>query len=247
MLQFKQQGHKVISLSQAPGVHINPFLKSQGIDAYSHEVQGKVNFVYYLKHLIYFISFCYKHKVNVVFSHLDPANFVASIGQYFIRGTVYLCRHHIDEAALYNYNRSWTYKLTNFLAKKIIVVSKRAEDYAITEEKVAPAKLIHINLAYDFSLYNYPDATEVVGVRKKYNDPELLLLTVSRLTEFKRPELSIEVLQNLRKKGIAAKLVILGDGPTRKDLDAYISENDLADCVFLEGHVKNVMAYLLAS
>ncbi len=247
MLQFKKQGHKVISLSQLPGVDINPFLRSQGIDAYSFLVRGKANFYYYLRHLIHFVYFCYKHKVNIVFSHLDPANFVASIGQYVIRGTVYLCRHHVDEAALYKYHLSWTYRVTNFLAKQIIVVSKKSMTYAINEENVTPSKLMHINLGYDFSLYNSPDANNVMSLRNKYGETALLVLSVCRLTEFKRPELSIKVLQNLLDKGVNAKLVILGTGNMQNQLNLYVAENNLSDYVFLEGHVNNVLDYLVVS
>jgi glycosyltransferase involved in cell wall biosynthesis len=247
MLQFKKQGHKVISLSQLPGLDINPFLKSKGIDAYSFVVPGKVSSIYYLRHLVHFVYFCYKQKVDIVFSHLDPANFVASIGQYFIRGTVYLGRHHVDEAVLYKYHLSWTYRLTNFLAKKIIVVSQKSMTYAINEENVTPSKLMHINLAYDFSLYNSPEANNVMNLRKKYGEPALLLLTVCRLTEFKRPELSIKVLQNLLNLGIDARLVILGTGNMQNQLNLFIAENNLSEYVFLEGHVNNVLDYLAAS
>jgi glycosyltransferase involved in cell wall biosynthesis len=246
MLQFKKQGHKVLSLSQLPGIDINPFLISKGIEAYSFVLQGKPSFFYYVRHLLFFIRFCYKHKVNVVFSHLDQANFVTAIGQYFIPATAYLSRHHIDEAALYKYHLSISYRLTNILAKKIIVVSKRSLNYAIAEEKVSPSKLMHINLAYDFTLYNSPNLDNVSNLRKEYGD-KLLLLTVGRLTQFKRPELSIKVLQDLRGRGIDARLIILGDGEMRDELNLHITQSKLTDYVYIKGHVNNVLDFLAAS
>src|SRR4051812_2188391 len=101
MLRLKADGHHVISLSQAEGNEINSFLISQGIEVYSKVVNSKIVLWTLFLQLYHFISFCYIHKVSVVFSHLDTANFTASIGQYFIRSKVFLCRHHVDEAELY--------------------------------------------------------------------------------------------------------------------------------------------------
>ena len=99
MIAFKKQGHKVVSLSQQEGLQINSFLNSQGIEASSHVIPGeRSGWFYYLKHLVFFIRFCRKHKVDIVYSHLDPANFVASIGQYFIKARTFLCRHYINES-----------------------------------------------------------------------------------------------------------------------------------------------------
>jgi glycosyltransferase involved in cell wall biosynthesis len=246
MLFFKAQGHKVISLSQVEGVDINPFLKSQGIEAYSYIVSDKINFLYYFRHLIYFVRFCIQNQVTIVFSHLDSANFVAAIGQYFIRAKVFLCRHHIDEAALYNYHLSWSYRLTNWFAKKIIVVSQRSLQYMVNVEKVAQEKLIHINLAYDFSLYRIPEPPVVEAIRNNYKD-KVLIVTVCRLTKFKRPELSVQVLQKLKKRGVNAHLIILGAGEMRDELERQIETQRLKDAVFLPGYLSNALDYISAS
>jgi len=246
MLAFKAKGHRVISLTQLEGRDINPFLQACGIETYSYYLKGEPNFFYFLRHLIYFIRFCWRKKVSIVFSHLDTANFVASIGQYFIPSKVYLCRHHIDEAALYNYNLSWSYRLTNFFSRKIIAVSKRSIDYMIGVEKISPRKLLHINLAYDFSLFPLPDKKTIEAIRIKY-DGTPLLVTVCRLTHFKRPDLSIKLVEKLRKNGVNAKLIILGSGDMQSSLEQYVEEHDLRGAVFFLGHISNVLDYIAAS
>jgi L-malate glycosyltransferase len=147
---------------------------------------------------------------------------------------------------LYNYHRSWSYKLTNRLAKKIIVVSQRSLHYMVNVEKVPERKLLHINLAYDFSLYKIPDAKVVKQVRDKYNNGTLLV-TACRLTKFKRPELSIQVLKKLRDIGIEAHLVILGTGEMLEELRRQIEMNGLSDSVSLVGHVNNPLDYIAAA
>jgi len=246
MLAFKAKGHRVLSLTQLEGREINPFLRSHGIEVYSYVVPGKTNFFYFLKHLLYFVRFCWKNNVSIVFSHLDTANFVASMGQYFIRPKVYLCRHHIDEAALYNYNLSWSYRLTNFFAKRVIAVSRHSVEYMNKIEKISLRKLIHINLAYDFSLYSAPNQSTVRKIRNEYGNG-LLLITVCRLTHFKRPDLSIRLVQKLRVSNVDAKLIILGSGDMKPELEEYVRIHDLDNLVFLPGHIDNVLDYLAAA
>jgi glycosyltransferase involved in cell wall biosynthesis len=246
MLALRRRGHHVISLTQADGYLINDFLRSSGVEAHAHPVKAGKDFVFYWRQLIFLIRFCREQKVDVVFSHLDPANFVASIAQYFIRASVFLFRHHIDEAALYRYAHTWAYKLTNLLAKKIIVVSKRAREYMIAAEGVPPGKILQINLSYDFSLYKPLDEKVVRDIRDQ-NPCALLLTTVCRLTTFKRPQLSIEVVSQLRTNGIDARLLILGNGEMREELDEMIRRHELSSFVSLTGHVPNVLDYLAAS
>ena len=246
MLHFKAQGDRVISLSQREGTDINPYLKSQGIEAYSYLVKRPGGLFFFIRHIIYFIKFCKKQKVDYVFSHLDPANFVASIAQYFIRSKVFLNRHHIDEAALYNFHSSVTYRITNFLAKRIIVVSKRAMQYMIEIEKVPARKLYHLNLAYDFSLFKMPDRKIVDEIRNQFGGG-LLLLTACRLTKYKRPRLAVELVSKLHSMGVPAKLLILGSGEMDKELGKDILDRDLKDSVFLLGHLSNVLDYMEAS
>ncbi|HWA34583.1 MAG TPA: glycosyltransferase, partial [Cyclobacteriaceae bacterium] len=122
MIAFRQQGHRVMFLSQETGFQIGPFLESRGIEVFTHVLSDRrPGWWYYLRHIFFFVKFCRKHKIDIVYSHLEPANLVASVGQYFIRAQTYLCRHHINEAALSGFAKSLYYRMTYFLARKIIV------------------------------------------------------------------------------------------------------------------------------
>lgn len=246
MLFFKSSGHNVFSLSQSKGAEINPFLVSKGIKASSYVLPGGMNFTNLCRHIVYFVRFCIRNEVTVVFSHLDSANYVASIAQYFVRAKVFLCRHHIDEAALYNYHLSWSYRLTNKLARRIIVVSQHALCYVSEVEKVPIQKLIHINLGYDFSLFQIPDAGTINRIRQNYHSP-ILLVTVCRLTRFKRPELSIDVVNRLRKKGVNAHLIILGAGEMHHELQRMVDHLEVKQFVSMPGHVINPLDYMAAA
>jgi len=132
------------------------------------------------------------------------------------------------------------------LAKEVIVVSDHAKRYMISEENVPEHRIHHINLAYDFALYERPVAERVNHLRKSFNT-KILLLSVCRLTQYKRPELSIEVLKGLLQMGYNVKLVILGRGELYDLLLRKIKEENLEEHCMLAGYVSNVLEYMAAS
>jgi len=247
MIGFRRQGHKVISLSQQEGFVIHDLLRAHDIETYSYVLPGRRSgWWYYRRHLVYFIRFCWKHKVEIVYSHLEPANFVASIGQYFIRAKTYLCRHHIDEGQLYRFDKKLYYRLTYRLARHIIVVSDHARRYMIEREGIPAHKIRHIDLAYDFALYGMPDVEKAKEIRNA-TPARVLLLSACRLTEYKRPALAIHTLDRLCREGIDTRLIILGKGEQYDRLQALVGELGLQDRVTMPGYVSNVLDYMTAA
>lgn len=247
MLAFNKQGNKVFCLSQQEGYLINDFLNANGVMAMSYVIPGpRSGWWYFCRHLFFFVKFCWKHDIQVVYSHLEPANFVASIGQYMIRARTYLCRHHVDEGRLYKFDNDYYYYLTNFLARKIIVVSNRAKEYMVNHEGISETKILHINLAYDFSLYAKANPQNVKLIREDCR-AEILLLTVCRLTKYKRPDLSIQVVKNLVERGYDIKLVLLGKGEMSEELQLLIRESNLEGKVLMKGYVSNVLEFMQAA
>ena len=247
MIAFHQQGHKVICLSQQEGYLINDFLNASGVWALSYVLPGeRSGWWYYFRHLLFFIRFCKKHKIDVVYSHLEPANFVASIGQYFIAAKTYLCRHHIDEGLLYKFDKDLYYRLTYRIARKIIVVSAHAKRYMIEKEHIPASKIIHINLAYNFKLYNKPEEQKVIAIRNQYKS-KVLLVAACRLTAYKRPEVAIQIVKELSNQGLDVKLVLLGKGEMHDYLQTLVTDLKLENKVFMPGYVDNVLEFMAAA
>jgi len=247
MLAFHNQGHEVISLTQQEGFQINSFLTDNGITAISHTIPGtRSGWRYFLRHLIFFVRFCRKNKIDIVYSHLEPANFVASLGQYAIKAKTYLCRHHVDEGKLYNFDKDLYYRLTYRLARRVIVVSDRARRYMQERENIPGRKILHINLAHDFALYTKPNATTAIEIKKSHN-AEVLLLAACRLTEYKRPHLAIQVVKSLVNLGVNAKLILLGKGQMEQELEELVRSLEIEEKVYMPGYVSNILDYMTAS
>ena len=246
MIAFSRQGHRVISLSQQAGKDIHDFLRPYGIEPHSFIPVNTNPWVRHLKHFRFLIRFCRENKVDVVYSHLESANFIASVAQFFIRGRVYICRHHADQYGLLGLDRDLSYRVTYRLARHIIAFSETSKNYMIEHEGVPADKITKINLAYDFSLYTQPVPAHVEAIRQEVS-ADILLITVGSFYPLKRPGLSIEVLKALVDKGHRAALILLGQGELDSELKSMARDLGLERRVFFPGYVPNVLDYITAS
>ncbi|MEO5976547.1 MAG: glycosyltransferase [Chryseolinea sp.] len=244
MIAFSQQGHKVLSLSQELGAGFQDALAERGISTFTFAISGNRNWWYTLKHCLYFTRFCREHEVDIVYSYLDFPGLVSSIGQYFVRARVILCRHHSDMFG--SRHLGFAYTLTYYLARKIIVVSETAREFMVQHEKIDEKKISVINLAYDFKLYGKVNEENARRLRTDIGG-ELVLIIVGQLISIKRPSAAIQVLKNLINSGINAKLFVLGRGDLERDLIAFAIELSVSDSVTFTGFVPNVLDYISSS
>lgn len=82
--------------------------------------------------------------------------------------------------------------------------------------------------------------THYVGVDVDYIQPGMptkqnLILHVARMVEVKGTRYLLEAFSQLRKQGLEAALVIIGDGPMRNTLMAYAKSLGIADAVYFLG------------
>ncbi len=75
----------------------------------------------------------------------------------------------------------------------------------------------------------------------------LHLITVGRLESQKGYDRLLEVVSQLKKDSFEFKLMIVGDGSQRKQLETYIEENDLQNYVTLLGFQTNPYAFINAA
>ncbi len=244
--KYRENGHTIFLISQCEaGALQNSFLKLNAIVTPMIVPKGN-SLVRLYKSIQLIISFCKRHKIDLLFSHLEPTNFVSVIAQYFITTRVVIYRHHVDLAKLQRFDNSITYKLTYLLAKNIICVSEEGKRWMIEKERIDPKKIEVINLGYDFSLYGSANADEVIAIKEKYG-AAVTLITVGSLNQFKRPELSIKTLYELRQEGIDATLLFLGTGELEEALKKLVNELGLNGKVFFLGYKENILDYLTAA
>lgn len=243
-------GYDVILLTSSSKGDLHQYLESVGIRTQSLNIRGN-GLLNYLKQIILLIRFCRNNKINSVFSHLQPVNFVSIFAQYFITARVIIFRHHLqsvhqtNENINVNANESLMDKIINRLAKIIVVPSRGVYNGMLRYEKVNENKLRIIPYIYDFSQYGKPDLAEVEKIKTQY-PCKLRLLMVSRLIRLKRHHIVFPVIKELLLKGYDIKLLALDTGPEKENLDRYITENNLTASIILLGYRTDFVNYMAA-
>jgi glycosyltransferase involved in cell wall biosynthesis len=243
MLKFRDMGHNVFFLTTAAGDLIIPFLEENGIACFKTDITagGKLGL---LKNISKLAGFIRRHKIDLVFSHLETANFIAVLAQYLVRTRVVIVRHHSDLMRLTGADKALSYRLTYRLAREIIAVSGHARQFMMDEEHVAADKIFVINLAYNFDLFDKPVPAAVTKIRKGCKG--LLVLTAGRLVPNKRINLSVNICKRANEESFGFNLIIVGAGPLEQELREQIMAGKLEDICTYAGFRKNIMDYLEA-
>ena len=242
---LRKKGHEVFFVTQLAGDGIIEQLQREGITAVSTGIRSNRFVFKWLREIWFVMKFCKRNRIDVLFSHLEPAHIVSVFAQHFINTRVIICRHHVDEIELVGGSQVFSYKAIYRLGKEFVVVSERTKQYMIEKENVPAEKIRVINLLFDFKKFPQPDFAKVEAIRKEAN-ADLILLTACRLVKFKRPELSVEVLKVLVDKGLNAHLIILGHGELDRELELLIETYNLKGKCTLAGYKPNVIDYLEA-
>ncbi|NBW35241.1 MAG: glycosyltransferase [Cytophagia bacterium] len=247
LAEFIRQGHVVFFVNQQPNSYLPKICKDNGA-VYLTIDKGKVKstILRSLLHILALVKFVWRHNIDVVFSHLEPANFIAVFAQYFIRARVVIVRHHHNLGQLAGFAKDFSYKITYKLARSIIVVSETTKKFAIENEGISANKIHAINLGYDFSTFGSVDVEKARNLAKKLNG-YLVLITVGRLDDYKRPSLSIELTKRLLEKNIMAYLFLLGDGERLEDLKTKVKVLGIQENVEFLGYSDDVLTYLKVS
>lgn len=147
------------------------------------------------------------------------------------------------QKSLANKIRVWIAKFLIPRADCIRVVSRRIKESLDLRFGIRDLKIMVLPI---FSALDtrYP----LRNVREKYRNFEFIILMVSRLAREKNIPLALEGFREVAKKYPKTLLVIVGDGPERKNLEFRIKNYELGNNVRLEGGwPKNLSEYYRAA
>lgn len=247
MIAFQKQGHTVFLLTQVEEGDLHNDVKNYGVQTFCHSIKKSSSLLFYLKHIFYLVSFTKKHNIDIVYSHIQRANFISAFAQHFSSSRFIFCRHHSDCAFIdNNFNERLLDKIINKLGKEFIVPSEKVYGQMIVAENVKGKKIHLIRYAYDFDQYKKPNLDAVSEIRQKHK-AKLLLIKVARLISEKRHILLLQAINVLVKKGFDIKLLLLSDGPEKENISNFIQLNNLQKHVFMIGYRTDVIDFISAS
>lgn len=227
-------------------------IENLGIKTFTNALSNKSGIIYYLKQIIFLVLFCQKHKIDVVCSHLQHANFISVFAQLFLKTKFIIFRHHFqfnmisnDSVVKVNRNERLFDKIINRLAKTIVVPSHGVYNGVIQFESIKKSKLFILPYIYNFDNYSKPNLLHVMKIEETY-PCQMRLLMCSRLIELKRHYLVFPIIRKLVNEGFDIKLIVLDDGPEKENLLSYIKNNQLESVIFLLGFKTDFIDYMAA-
>ena len=250
--EINKSGTKLIVLTQTERGDLHEQLDTLGVENYAKAYNSRFSIINYIRHFFYLLKFCRKHKINVIWSHLNSCNLVSVFAQYFTKARVVIFRHHfhasikIEGFKSVNKNELRVDRIINRLAKEFVVPSMEVYNGMIKYEKVKPGKIAIIPYVYDFSKYAKPNPAEVQHIKNAY-PAKLLIITASRMIKMKRHDLVLPVYNKLIKEGLDIKVLLMDEGEERPTLEKYVADNGLSERIFFLGFRRNIIDFLAAS
>lgn len=144
-------------------------------------------------------------------------------------------------------------RVLSSITHKIIAVSKTVAEFTSRQEDIALDKFAVIHNGIPFSqiekFREQYSSTDADFIRKEIGlkATDKIIINTARLLGQKNHLLLIDAFFEFRKSHSDYKLIILGDGPTRKLLEQRLAALGLEQSVFLLGVRRNVFAYYCIS
>jgi rhamnosyl/mannosyltransferase len=142
-------------------------------------------------------------------------------------------------------------KILNFFVQPIIkkVLKQSSKIFVLGENIVKYSRLLEpfknkcvvVPFGIDLSRFNNPkDLEEAQLIKNKYS--QRIILTVGRLVYYKGFQILIDAMS-----GVDAKLIIIGDGPLREELQTQIAQENLQNNIEIIPYVKSLVPFMQAS
>lgn len=249
-------GHEMVVLTLTERNAFHEQMEKFGIAAYSTVMNRKPSWKYFLNQARFLIKFCKENKIDYIWSHLQEANMIALLAQRFLKAKVVAFRHHAESAFYAEYGAQFGMqrnkneirfdKIINKLAKVIVVPSSGVLEGMKTYENCNMSKVVLAPYIYDFSTYGKPDSEAVKKIREE-NNSHLLLIMVSRFVPSKQHQPVFEVVSELVKQGLDVKMIVMDDGPLRKDFETFTKDHNLEGRISFVGFRTDFINYMAAA
>jgi glycosyltransferase involved in cell wall biosynthesis len=207
------------------------------------------------------ISYLRKHKPKILFSAMDYANVMALIANFFAAGCskcIVSIRTHVSTNVMHarSYKEKVIFYLAKFLYKKAALVLAVSHDVAndIIRAMNLPAALVNVvyNPVINDKLFELSNQ-KITNWWQSEQTEVPLILSVGRLEIEKNFTILIKAFAMLIKQ-TPARLLILGEGSLRHELQQLTEELDLQNSIKMPGfaanpypHLKNCDLFVLSS
>lgn len=136
------------------------------------------------------------------------------------------------------------YPIEKIMAKFTdVIININSEDYEITKEKLKPKKCYLLNgVGLDLSKYKKLSDTEIIEKKKELGikDKDFVVLMIAELNKNKNHIQLINAMEILTKQHPNIKVICIGDGDLREELEHQINLKKLENNIFMLGYRQDV-------
>jgi len=184
------------------------------------------------------------NNLKISVSFMEEANFPIILAKMLFNKNFKIIISIHQSPSVYGFFYNFLIKLLYPKADKIISVSKEIEqilikNYNIPKEKIKTIYNPHLINEYQ-KLANEPLEEKY----KKIFRDSFIFINIGRLTEAKGQWFLIRAFKKASERYPNAKVIILGEGELRKELEDLIKKLNLQDKVFILGRQENVFKFL---
>jgi glycosyltransferase involved in cell wall biosynthesis len=196
-----------------------------------------------IESLIKLILFLRKNRIRLIHAHFTVSSIVSLIGKIFLPSTKLVITEHSMT------NLSWSPSLKSFLyavslvfSAAIIAVSVESKKYILRQ---IPWKRKSVFLVTNaINLTPFLQISEMRKIQPIRKIGEIHLCLISRLVPEKNISDAIDICNLIFESGYSVELTIIGDGPSRYDLENYALRFAKFGIRFV-GFSNDITSYLL--
>ena len=172
------------------------------------------------------------------------ANIFSRLLRLFVKMPVLICTaHNKNEGGKL---RMFIYRITDWLATISTNVSQEAVDAFIEQKATKPGRMLPFYNGIDTGLFSYREtARKIKREQINISNDTPLILAVGRLTEAKDYPNLLRAFSNLNAP-VQPKLVIIGDGEEKENLQRLSKELNVSDNVIWLGICHDVQDWMSA-
>ena len=214
-----------------------------GVHFYYTPSMKKAGIFKYVKEMILFFK---SQKVDVVHSHMDwQGGFIAYAAHK--AGVKKIVIHSHAKQLLFEQNVIYKYmiKLNQCLIKKyattLCACSREAGESLFGQEQFQI-----ITNGIDMQRYIEPNLEVIERLKREFHigEKDIILGNVGSFSENKNQQFLIELLEELLVHNSTYKLVLVGDGETRKRLENYTKQKGISDNVIFAGVRSEISEFM---
>ncbi|MFC5268999.1 glycosyltransferase family 4 protein [Adhaeribacter terreus] len=182
-------------------------------------------------------KYCQENKIDLVHAHSSHSHGLSVWASVLGNKPPIILSRRVDFPVKKNLLSKFKYNYKG--VKRVICVSEKIREITMPSLK-HPEICVTVHSGID--LNRFENSKNTGKLHKEFNLPEnqLIVGNISAIAEQKDYFTFVNTAELLLKKGLNAKFFIIGDGPMRSEIEAFVKQKNLQDHIIFTGFRKDV-------